>query len=143
MTLMVDVSLLLEETELRLRAVHLPRPHAEIRWVATSELEDPSPFLEGGELLLTTGLATRGWRSQWNGYAARLARVGVTSVALGVGLTHNRAPGAFVRACEQHGLNLLEVPRDTTFVAVSRVAARLIDKRDEDEARLANSRALR
>ena len=108
-----------------------------VRWVATSELEDPSPFLEGGELLLTTGLATQGWRSQWNAYAERLAGAGVTSLALGVGLTHRRAPAALVRACEQHGLNLLEVPRQTTFVAVSRAAAHLIEQRDESEARLA------
>lgn len=134
---MVDISLLLEQPELALRAVHLPRPSAEVRWVATSELEDPSPFLEGGELLLTTGLATHGWRSQWSGYVARLAQAGVSSLALGVGLTHQRAPVALVRACERHDLNLLEVPRQTTFVAVSRAAVRLIEKRDESDARLA------
>lgn len=137
MAAMVDVALLLQQAELRLHAVHLPRPDAAIRWVATSELEDPSPFLEGGELLLTTGLATRGWRSQWNGYAERLAAVGVTSLALGVGLTYRRAPAGLVRACQQHGLNLLEVPRETTFVAVSRAAVHLIEQRDESEARLA------
>ena len=27
-----------------------------IRWVHVSELEDPTPFLKGGEMLLTTGL---------------------------------------------------------------------------------------
>jgi purine catabolism regulator len=27
-----------------------------VRWVHTSELDDPTPYLEGGELLLTTGL---------------------------------------------------------------------------------------
>ncbi len=137
MTPMVDVALLVRQEGLRLHAVHLPRPDAVVRWVATSELEDPSPFLEGGELLLTTGLATQGWRSQWNAYAERLAGAGVTSLALGVGLTHRRAPAALVRACEQHGLNLLEVPRQTTFVAVSRAAAHLIEQRDESEARLA------
>jgi purine catabolism regulator len=137
MAVMVEVALLLQQADLRLHAVHLPRPDAAIRWVATSELEDPSPFLEGGELLLTTGLATQGWRSRWNGYAERLAGAGVTSLALGVGLTHRRAPAALVRACEQHGLNLLEVPRETTFVAVSRAAVHLIEQRDESEARLA------
>jgi purine catabolism regulator len=134
---MVHVALLVEQHELRLRAVHLPQPDATIRWVATSELEDPAPFLEGGELLLTTGLATRTWRSQWDGYVHRLASAGVSSLALGVGLTHRRAPAALVRACEQHGLNLLEVPRKTTFVAVSRAAVRLIEQRDESEAKLA------
>ncbi|WP_109508272.1 PucR family transcriptional regulator [Nocardioides speluncae] len=134
---MVDVALLLEQPELVLRAVHLPRPDAEIRWVATSELEDPTRFLEGGELLLTTGLATKGWRGQWDEYVARLARVGVSSLALGVGLTHARVPATLLTACEKHGLNLLEVPRETAFVTVSRATAGLIDERDEGEARLA------
>jgi len=32
------------------------RLDAPVRWVHTSELDDPGPYLEGGELLLTTGL---------------------------------------------------------------------------------------
>ncbi|NUR79401.1 MAG: hypothetical protein HOQ21_03005, partial [Dermatophilaceae bacterium] len=28
-------------------------PSTALRWVATSELVDPTPYLEGGELLLT------------------------------------------------------------------------------------------
>lgn len=137
MALVVDVALLLRQDELRLHAVHLPRPDAAVRWVATSELENPAPFLEGGELLLTTGLATQHWRSQWNGYVERLAGAGVTTLALGVGLTHRRAPAALLRACEQHRLNLLEVPRETTFVAISRAAVHLLEQRDESEAKLA------
>jgi purine catabolism regulator len=133
----VDVSLLLEQPGLGLRAVALPRPDAEVRWVATSELDDPTPYLEGGELLLTTGLATAGWRREWEQYAARLAAAGVAALALGVGLTHPSVPAALRRACERAGLNLIEVPRATTFVAVSRAAARLIEQRDEAEARLA------
>ncbi|WP_020384934.1 PucR family transcriptional regulator [Kribbella catacumbae] len=134
---MVDIALILRQRELGLRAVHLPRADRELRWVATSELEDPGPFLEGGELLLTTGLATKGWRSQWPAYVERLVEAGVAGLALGVGLTHSRVPAALVRACEQHGLNLIEVPRATAFVAVSRAAARLIEKRDAADARLA------
>ena len=94
-----------------------------MRWVATSELDDPTPFLEGGELLLTTGLATAGWRREWEGYAARLAAAGVAALALGVGLTHPKVPAALTRACERAELNLIVVPRATTFVAVSRAAA--------------------
>ena len=46
-----------ETVELRLTVrvpgAGLDRP---VRWVAVSELEDPGPYLEGGELLLTTGM---------------------------------------------------------------------------------------
>ena len=137
MPLMVDVAQLLAQPDLALEPRHLPKPDAEVRWVATSELEDPAPFLEGGELLLTTGLATKGWRRQWHGYVGRLAEAGVVALALGVGLTHERVPAGLRRACEEHDLNLIEVPQATTFVAVSRAAARLIQSRDDVESRLA------
>ncbi|MDQ6822701.1 MAG: PucR family transcriptional regulator ligand-binding domain-containing protein, partial [Actinomycetota bacterium] len=46
---------LLRDLELRLHAgeggLDLP-----VRWVHISELADPTPWLSGGELLLTTGL---------------------------------------------------------------------------------------
>lgn len=134
---MVDLAQVLAQHELGLRAVVLPRPAAEVRWVATSELPDPTPFLEGGELLLTTGLATEPWATEWRDYVARLAGAGVSGLALGVGLTHARVPDRLVRACEEHGVNLVEIPRETTFVAVSRAAAHLIEQRDVAEARLA------
>jgi purine catabolism regulator len=120
---------------LDLTALHLPQPDVEVRWVATSELEDPTPFLEGGELLLTTGLATVGWRRQWDAYAERLAASGVSALGLAAGLTHRRPPTGLVRACERSGLNLIVVPDTTTFVAISRATARLLESNDELAAR--------
>jgi len=132
---MIRVSDLLAEPELGLRPLHLPDKNAEIRWVATSELVDPAPFLEGGEVLLTTGLETVGWRSQWRGYVERLVAARVVALGVGTGLTHRRPPAALVKACHELGLNLFEVPRDTAFVAISRAAARLIDQAGEAAAR--------
>ncbi len=47
----------LRTPQLRLRLLtgedRLDRP---VRWVAVSELTDPTPYLAGGELLLTTGV---------------------------------------------------------------------------------------
>nr|WP_246304834.1 PucR family transcriptional regulator [Nocardioides thalensis] len=120
---------------LRLAATELPRPGAEVRWVATSELVDPTPYLEGGEVLLTTGLETRGWRAEWRGYVERLAAAGVAALGLGVGLTHDRPPASLARACRGVGLNLFEVPRPTAFVAVSRTAAGLLEAERESAAR--------
>lgn len=127
----------LADPSIVLRAVHLPEPRAAVRWVATSELVDPAPYLEGGELLLTTGLETAGWVSEWTAYVARLVEVGVAGLGLGTGLTHAEPPAALLRACEVHGLNLVEVPRATAFVAVSRQTARLLEQEEEQEARTA------
>lgn len=135
---------LLAQRQLALVPVHLPRPELAIRWVATSELVDPSPFLEGGEVLLSTGLETRGWTTEWADYVARLAGVGVVAVGLAAGLTHPHSPRSLVAACRRHDMNLFEVPKATTFVAVSRQAARLLEAADraETEEALAAHRQL-
>lgn len=108
-----------------------------LRWVATSELADPTPYLEGGELLLTTGLGTRGWSQEWVAYVDRLAAAGAAALGLGTGLTHDRLPDALVAACRERGLVLLEVPRATPFVAVSRAAAELLQDQEAASTRLA------
>jgi len=132
---MVAVADLLADPALALVAIETPSPDAEVRWVATSELVDPTPFLEGGEVLLTTGLATAGWRSQWRPYVERLVGAHVVALGLATGLTHRTVPTGLRRACAEAGLNLFEVPRLTTFVAISRAAAGLIEAEAEAAAR--------
>ncbi len=132
---MVSVRQLLDVPGLDLHERHVADPLAPVRWVATSELADPTPFLEGGEVLLTTGLATAGWAAEWEEYVARLAAAGVVAVGLGVGLTHATSPDRLVAACRAHGVTLAEVPGATTFVAVSRAAATLLEAEDQASAR--------
>ncbi len=132
---MVMLADLLADDGLGLVQTHVPAPEREVRWVATSELADPTPFLEGGEVLLTTGLETSGWRSEWRGYVERLVSAGVVALGFGTGLTHRRVPRSLVRAAEASGLNLVEVPRRTTFVAISRTTAGLIDSGADAAAR--------
>jgi PucR family transcriptional regulator, purine catabolism regulatory protein len=128
---MVSVQVLLDLGELGLVARHVPDPDLDVRWVATSELTDPSPYLEGGEVLLTTGLETAHWRREWAPYVRRLAARGVTAIGLAVGLTHETTPEPLLAACRRHGVALFEVPRATTFVSISRAAARLLQAVEE------------
>ena len=99
----------------------LDRP---VRWVAVSELEDPSPYLEGGELLLTTGL--RLTNDNAREYVERLVAVGVTGLGLGVGLTHDVIPERLLAAAQEHGLPVLEVPEPTPFIAISQAVSDLL-----------------
>jgi len=135
MTLVVTLQTLLAVAELGLVPRHVPSPDAEVRWVATSELADPSPFLEGGEVLLTTGLETAGWRREWAPYVRRLGAVGVVAVGLAVELTHDSSPEQLLAACRRHGVALFEVPRETTFVAISRATAGLLQAEEESATR--------
>lgn len=135
MRFVVTVRDVLDERALRLRPAVLADPTLPVRWTATSELTDPTPFLEGGEVLLTTGLNTDAWRGEWAAYVDRLQAVGVAALGVGTGLTHPALPSALVEACETRGVNLFEVPRETTFVAISHAVAGLIEKHRQAVAR--------
>ncbi|MFD0479490.1 PucR family transcriptional regulator ligand-binding domain-containing protein [Nonomuraea thailandensis] len=103
---------------------------AAVRWVAVSELADPTPYLEGGELLLTTGMRMEG---DLTGYVARLVRRGVAGLGFGVGVSHEEVPSALVEAAESAGLPLLEVPRETPFIAVGKAVSELLAAEQYEE----------
>ena len=117
----------------RATAGGLDRP---VRWVAVSELEDPAPFLEGGELLLTTGMRLPVRAAPCAAYVARLiaAEVSGLGLGLGAGLSHQSVPAALVTAAEKAGLPLIEVPERTPFIAVSKAVSRLLAAEEYDEA---------
>ncbi|WP_191259595.1 PucR family transcriptional regulator [Amycolatopsis oliviviridis] len=108
---------------LRVRAAEagLDRP---IGWVHPTELTDPQAFLEGGELLLTTGLALDETTSP--GYIRRLVDAGVAGLGFGVGLSHESIPRSLVDTAEEVGLPVLEVPRKTPFIAITRAVSRAV-----------------
>lgn len=101
-----------------------------VRWVAVSELEDPTPFLEGDELLLTTGMRLE---SDFSEYVARLVTRGVAGLGFGVGLSHEEVPAALIRAAAEAGLPLLEVPRETPFIAIGKLVSELLAAEQYDE----------
>ncbi|WP_197058409.1 PucR family transcriptional regulator [Modestobacter caceresii] len=93
-----------------------------VSWVHVSELADPTPFLEGGELLLITGVALRNG-AQAEDYVARLVAAGVVGLGFGTGVGRDDVPPELVAAAEGSGLALLEVPRPTPFIAISRTVS--------------------
>ncbi|HRN29480.1 MAG TPA: PucR family transcriptional regulator ligand-binding domain-containing protein, partial [Terrimesophilobacter sp.] len=121
---------------LALEPVTVPDPGAEARWVTTSELPNPSQFLEGGEILLTTGLIERS-DDDWRLFAERMLEAGVVAVGFGVGLSHPTVPVALHDAAGELGLNLFVVPRRVPFIAVSRAVADLIWSTEREIDRLA------
>ncbi|GAB2864448.1 PucR family transcriptional regulator [Actinocorallia aurea] len=89
-----------------------------VSWVHVSELADPTPYLSGGELLLTAGIGFRPENS--TAYVARLAAAGVT--ALGFGLTpgvFDQVPAALIATCAAARMPLLEIPPEIPFAALS------------------------
>ncbi|HEV7978428.1 PucR family transcriptional regulator [Amycolatopsis sp.] len=108
---------------LRVRAGEeaLDRP---IGWVHPTDLLDPTPFLEGGELLLTNGLTLD--EDTAPDYVRRLVDAGVAGLGFGVGMSHDRIPAALVKTAAEVGLPLIEVPRPTPFIAITKAVSRAI-----------------
>src|SRR3954469_6991475 len=117
---MLDLGDLLREMDLRLVAGAAGADHP-VRWVHISELPDPTPFLSGGELLLTTGMQLTDPEEQ-RAYVARLAEHGLAGIGLGTGFAHAGLPEAVVAAAGEHGFALFEVPYEVPFIAVTEKA---------------------
>lgn len=94
-----------------------------IRWAHISELPDPTPWLEGGELLLTTGLGVQDDDALQERFVAGIARRGVVALGFAAGVTMPGPPSAMQAACERHHLPLFTVPYEVPFIAVTRRVA--------------------
>jgi purine catabolism regulator len=97
-----------------------PVPELFVTGVHISELDDPTPYLDGGELLLTTGIPFSSGDEHVCSYVKRLVQHGVTALGLGLGAGKDRVPPALETACRAAGLELLAVPSGTPFMKVSR-----------------------
>ncbi|MDF3302705.1 PucR family transcriptional regulator [Streptomyces tropicalis] len=98
-----------------------------VRWAHVSELADPVPYMEGGELLLITALKLDADDPEaMRRYVKRLAGAGVVGLGFAVGVTYEEIPAALVDAAREEGLPLLEVPRRTPFLAISKAVSAAI-----------------
>ena len=98
-----------------------------VRWAHVSELADPVPYMEGGELLLITALKLDAEDPEaMRRYVRRLAGAGVVGLGFAVGVNYEETPKALVDAAEEEGLPLLEVPRRTPFLAISKAVSAAI-----------------
>jgi PucR family transcriptional regulator, purine catabolism regulatory protein len=105
--------------------------HGQVRWVHSTELPDPTPWLRGGELLLTTGLQLQSARSQRE-LVARLAEHDIGGLGFGTGFAHEALPPALAEAARARGFPLFEVPYELPFIAITeRVFKQLLDERYE------------
>ena len=100
-----------------------------VRWVAVTELGDPSPWMSGGELILTTGLRQRTAAAQ-AAFVQRVAAAGASGIGFGTGLSHTTVPRTTVAEAERHGLPVLEVPYETPFIAINRLVAERVSAED-------------
>lgn len=105
---------------------------ATLRWVHSSDLADPTPFLADDLLLLTTGTqfmpvpGSHEPAAEYAPYVARLRARGVRGLGFGTEVVRDGIPPALVEACRGEGMPLFEVPYRTPFIALARANAEAI-----------------
>jgi purine catabolism regulator len=100
-----------------------------VRWVHISEEVDPTPWLSGGELLLTSGtqLAEPGAHEA---FIDRLVARNLAGLGFGLDETETRPPRALVARAERAGFPLFGVPASMPFIAIAEAAmARVVNER--------------
>ncbi len=92
-----------------------------VRWAHISELDDPTPWLRGRELLLTTG---RPLRERPGEFVELLAAHGLAGLCLGLGFGFDAMPDAAVEAADRLGFPVLTTPYHVPFIAITEAVFR-------------------
>ena len=107
---------------------------ARVRWVHVLELADVAHLLQGGEFVLTTGIALPAEPVSAGALRRRPRRRRVSALAVELGRRYVGAlPSALVRAAADSGLTLIAFEREVPFVEITEaVHARIIDAQLEE-----------
>ncbi|UGY93876.1 PucR family transcriptional regulator [Streptomyces gobiensis] len=98
-----------------------------VRWAHVSELADPVPYMDGGELLLITAMKLDAEDPEaMRRYVGRLVGAGVVGLGFAAGVNYERVPEALVQAAREADFPLLEVPRRTPFIAITKAVSAAI-----------------
>lgn len=111
---------------------HIDRP---VRWMHVSDVADPSNFLQGGELVLTTGSALRASPRQ---YLDGLVQAGAAGVVVELGTRVAALPRSVGPIAQSLELPLIVLHREIKFVEVTEVVHRLIVSNQYEELAFAH-----
>ncbi len=120
----IRVEDLLRSPALQLRLVAgEPGMSRRVAWAHVSELEDPTPWLFGSEMIMTTGIAIPRSAARQRAYLERLDDAGVACLALSEQLFVPPLTRAFLDAAGERGFAVVEVPLAVPFMAISQEVA--------------------
>ena len=114
----LTVGELVTRQKLRLELLVARDLDREIRWIHSTDMPDPAPYLRGGEVVLTAGI----W--YWHGvapstFAAGLGHAKAAALGFGTSPLVSEVPSALVHACEEWGLTLFRVPEGIAFIEIA------------------------
>jgi PucR family transcriptional regulator, purine catabolism regulatory protein len=127
---MITVQDILEIPDLDLRLLAGSKSTSNpVRWVHITEVPDPTRWLKGGELLLTTGYGFVGSEEQQVELLKVLIDHNISGLGFGTGFSFDKVPPALVRVAEEYGFPLFEVPYHVPFIAITEaVASKIVNE---------------
>ncbi|GAA1265927.1 PucR family transcriptional regulator [Streptomyces javensis] len=102
--------------------------HRSVSWAHVSELDDPTPWLLGSEMIMTTGIAMPRSAAGQRAYLERLDDAGVAALAVSAQLRMPPLRRAFFDAAEERGMPVLEIPLAVPFMAVAQEVAAAVQE---------------
>jgi purine catabolism regulator len=133
----VSLEWLLAQREFDLRLVAGQASGEQLSWAHAIDAVDPTPWLTGGELILTTGLRLSPAAGEQRAYVERLADAGIAALGFGVGVRFDEIPEPILTACAERSLPLIEVPLATPFIAITQTVARRFAERQVEDVQRA------
>jgi PucR family transcriptional regulator, purine catabolism regulatory protein len=94
-----------------------------VAWAHVSELEDPTPWLCGAEMIMTTGMAIPRSAQGQRAYVERLDDAGVACLAVSEGMFVPPLTRALRTVVAERGFPVVEVPIPVPFIAISQEVA--------------------
>lgn len=100
---------------------HLRRP---VSAVAPTELIEPTPYLQGNELITLAGIAMNFQDAlTWEAYVERLSKVPVAGIVFNSGIAHAAVPSGLVRAGNKFDLPVLEIAPPANLLQLHRLVS--------------------
>lgn len=109
------------------RAVDVAGP---LRWAHISDIPAPASWLEGGELLLTTGFAIGRSEGLQRDLVVGLVERSCPGLGFGIGVFHDEVPAALLEEADRCALPVFTIPYEVPFIAVTKfIFQRIFDER--------------
>src|SRR5215203_5188388 len=115
---------------------HLDRP---VRWVHISDVTDLTDLLEGGELVLTTGLPLAGGAGETEAYLSMLAAQDVAGLVIELGTHLKTVPEHLGALADSLSLPVVTLTDRIRFIEVTQQVHRLIVAEQYEEVEFART----
>ena len=110
-----------------------------VRWVHVAEVREVTGLLQGGELILSTGIAMAGSAQDATGYVTELVEAGAAGLVVELGGRLPAVPPEAVAKARRHGFPLVVLHRRARFVEVTESVHRAIVAEQLERVELARS----